>query len=125
MNRVFPSDMTAQIRGMRFTKDKLSAVFDVPDQYIDLVRKQIDAIVGFKWLAICQELPALHEEERFDNRGSSGGFGRGDSSFGRGGFGRGGRGGGPSGRGGFGRGGHGDHFGGNNAGFGMKRKREF
>jgi ATP-dependent RNA helicase DDX21 len=132
LNRVFPSEMTANIRGMRFTKDRTSACFDVQEEYIDLVRKTIDNIVGFKWLSICSELPQLQEEERFDSRGGfGGGRGGGRGGNGRGGFGRGdggrGFGRGQGGRGGFQRSPSGSSQGGRGGfpAFAGKRKRDF
>jgi len=101
--------MTANIRGMKFTKDKMSAAFDVQEEYMDLVKKEINGIVGFKWLSICQELPPMFEEERFDSCGGRAGF-----SAGRG-----------RGGGGFSPGGRGGGFSSGGRGGGFKRKRDF
>ena len=117
--------MTANIRGMKFTKDKMSAAFDVQEEYMDLVKKEINGIVGFKWLSICQELPPMFEEERFDSRGGRAGFsaGRGGFSAGRGrgggGYSSGGRGG------GYSSGGRGGGYSSGGGGGGFKRKRDF
>eukprot|EP01035_Chromulina_nebulosa_P018680 gene18680-24428_t len=117
LNRNFNSEVTRNIRGMRFSKDRCIAVFDVPEEHIPIVKETITNIEGYEWLKICTEIPQLAED---DNNG----FSRGSS--GRGG-----------GRGGGGRGG-GRGFGGRSSGrssgrfnsnsnnsTGFKRKREF
>lgn len=127
LNRVFPQTMTQPIKGMKLSKDRKSACFDILEEHIDLVNEEIEKMVGFKWLSICSDLPPLEEYDNFNSRGSfggRGGGGRGGSGNNSGG-GRGGRGG----RSGFKSGGGfsrntNNFVSGSSGGFG-KRKREF
>ena len=52
----------------RLSKDLTSAVFDIPEEHLEVFQKTIDETVGFKWLSICDELPPLKmlEEKGFD-----------------------------------------------------------
>lgn len=135
LNRSFPPEMTKDIRGMRLTKDKLGACFDIMEEHLPLVKEVIDNMVGFKWLSICSELPPMQEDTRekesyggggskWGGNGFSGGRGNAGGRAGGGRFSGGGRS--PSGRGGFGRGGGGGFGRGSGSGdSGFKRKREF
>jgi ATP-dependent RNA helicase DDX21 len=84
LNRVFPADMTANIRGMRFTKDRTGAVFDVPEERIPEVQKAVNDMVGFKWLSVAKELPPLMEDDRRDSSAGFGGRGGRRGGFGAG-----------------------------------------
>jgi ATP-dependent RNA helicase DDX21 len=84
----FSYEVAQSPKGMRLSKDLTSAVFDIPEEHLEIFKKTIDETVGFQWLSICEELPQLKmldDSKGFDSRSPSGGRGRGGFSPSRGG----------------------------------------
>lgn len=135
LNKRLPPDVVQSVRGMKLSLDKKNAVFDLPENHLEVFNKAIDETEGFQCLSICTELPELQptqptEDFRSGFGGGRGGIGMGGGrGFGRGGGRDGGRG--VGGRdGGRGRGDYWGGRGGRGGGRGegesslMKRKRE-
>ena len=122
-------DAKDNIRGMRLTKDKQGAVFDVPNQTMDQLKK-VWVETNTLALTFPESLPELEEAKDMGDSYGGGGFGGGRSGYGGGSRGYGGGSGGYGGRSGsrggsgggsYGRGGGGYGGGRGRGGFGGRR----
>ena len=124
LRKVLPSGTTDgvdNVRSMRLTADGYGGVFDISEELMPKLQKEIER---GDWLQICANLPELSRGMGADGKGGRGG-GKGGRGGGRGGGKGGGYGGGYGGKGGKGgmgggKGGKGGGFGGKGGGFGGK-----
>jgi len=68
LRRVFPMEVTEEIRGMQLRADDLGAVFDVPSKYMAQIREVMN---DNTWLSIATELPKVKERLNQGNGGFS------------------------------------------------------
>lgn len=58
--------------GLKISRDRTSACFDIPSHHMPAVEVLIEEMEGFQWLQICTELPSfLEESSKFSKFGAS------------------------------------------------------